>query len=433
MEADRNTLSIAAFTALGTIVGYLGTEVACSSIFNRLLWPSRFYNTKSLKSFSAIVLLMPMGGPIHKAAVEALDMLVSAGLWKGYCRGDMLGTAFYKDTGHHYIVRTAAGSNGEKREARNAFWITVLGLIPWQPQTDSAQPAARGDDASAEKHVQQVRAQRPVHILKLSRANSMATDNSLPVVNGDIGPLKFRHLLTTVASEIITLSVGIITATVWKSLFSIWYLAPLLLKLIALFCRVRRNPVDPPAGQTATEGTPQPPIGNRQILCEAVDYSKGFFLIEGPPELVLQFFRHYGHPIRNRRGLLGDRVKEVTLMSTVIAAIAVYPGGLIGFIFAPVTIQWIWLGYQLYTMLAMHVYRFGEGEYIGTTEEWIATELFRNGKACFDDGSGNRVIAQLESSIVSSVAEGREEVERLVQRILQNHAEHKGCPENVRA
>ena len=80
MSADANTLSVAAFTALGTIVGYLGTEVASASIFDRLLWPSRFYNTRSLTSIMAIGLLMPFGGPIHKAAVEALDRLVAAGL-----------------------------------------------------------------------------------------------------------------------------------------------------------------------------------------------------------------------------------------------------------------------------------------------------------------------------------------------------------------
>jgi hypothetical protein len=35
--AGASTLSVAAFTALGTIVGYLGTEVASSSIFDRML------------------------------------------------------------------------------------------------------------------------------------------------------------------------------------------------------------------------------------------------------------------------------------------------------------------------------------------------------------------------------------------------------------
>ena len=30
--------------ALGSIIGYLGAEIAEANIFDRLLWPQRFYN-----------------------------------------------------------------------------------------------------------------------------------------------------------------------------------------------------------------------------------------------------------------------------------------------------------------------------------------------------------------------------------------------------
>ena len=70
-DPSDTSLSIAAFTALGTIVGYLGAEVCSSSSFSRLLWPSRYFNSASLSSLLRTALLMPMGGPIHKAAVEA--------------------------------------------------------------------------------------------------------------------------------------------------------------------------------------------------------------------------------------------------------------------------------------------------------------------------------------------------------------------------
>ena len=435
MGADANTLSIAAFTALGTIVGYLGTEVASASIFHRMLWPSRFYNTRSLKSLIAIVFLMPIGGPIHKAAVEALDRLVFAGLWKGYCRGDMLGTAFYNDTGHHYVMRMADGSKSERKAARNAFWITVLGLIPWQPRIDTVDPAIPEDDESAARVVQEVRAQRPVFVLNILRADSTVAEN-LPIVDGDIGRLKFRYIAAIIASEIITLAVGIVNATVWRSLFSIWYLAPLLLKLVGLFCRVRRKSVEPSSVRTAPEDGGKTPLSNRpkdeQLLCEVEDFSKGFLLIEGPSELVLQFFRHYGHPIRHRKGAFGDRVREVISMFTVIGSIVVYPGGLIAFIFAPTTIQWVWLGYQLYAMLAMHLYRFGEAEHIGTTQEWIARELSSHNSVCFDDGSGNRVVVQLGSSIASSVSEGRRKVEHFVRQKLRDHAQNSMATPSLR-
>jgi hypothetical protein len=405
MSSDASNLSIAVFTALGTVVGYLGTEVASASMFNRQMWPARFYNTLHPAALVAMVFLMPMGGPIHKAAVETLDKLVSFGLWKGYCRGDMLGTAFYKNTGHEYVVRTAAGS-GPKKEARNAFWITVLELIPWSPPDV---PSVVTGDEAAEIRVQEVRAKRPLYVLKLSRAPPVGATNDVPVVNGDDGNIKLQHLFGIFASEIVTMSFGIATAIHWKSYFSIWYLVPLLLKLIALFSHVRRRPIDNPS---------QPPANDGHVLCEVVDFSKGFFLIEGPSELVLQFFRHYGHPVRYHRGLQGDRVREVISMLTVVAAIGVYPGGLIAFIFAPMVIQWLWLGYGLYCMLAMHMYRFGNGENVGTTEECVARALHRRQMVCFDDGSGNRVWAQLESWIVDSVAEGRNEVEVRVEKIL---------------
>lgn len=111
-------------------------------------------------------------------------------------------------------------------------------------------------------------------------------------------------------------------------------------------------------------------------------------------------------------------------MLTVVGSITVYPGGLVAFIFAPIAIQWVWLGYQLYTMLAMHIHRFGEAEHIGSTQEWIARELSVHGNVCFDDGSGNKVIAQLESLVVPSVTEGRREVDRLVTRTLGEHVSH---------
>lgn len=425
-HADANTLSVAAFTALGTIVGYLGTEVASPSIFDRMLWSSRYFNDRSLKSFIAYVFLMPIGGPVHKAAVEALDRLVDAGLWKGYCRGDMLGTAFLKDTGHAYIIRDQGGGRNTSKEARNAFWVTVLSLFPWLPQDSPPSPVH--DDEAAAEHVRETRSRRPVHLLQLSIADS--NPPAVPVINGDIGAIKARHLLAILFSELITLIVGVVTAAVWKSPYSVWYLTPLLLKLTGLLCHVRRTQITPLSKKEEDD---------KLVLCEIIDISKGFFLIEGRSELIFQFFRHYGHPIRYRRGVLGDRFWEVMSMLAITATILVYPGGLIAFIFAPIKVQWVWLGYQLFSMLAMHMYRFGGGEYLGTTQEWVARELYRTGKesveegsrircrtsqVLFDDGSGIRLVAHLKTYIVNSVAEGREKVESLIEGIAQEQVAH---------
>lgn len=425
---DAGSLSLAAFTALGTIVGYLGTEVASGAVFNRLLWPSRFYNRAARPGpLVSAALLMPMGGPIHKAAVETLDQFVLSGLWKGYCRGDMLGSAFYGDMERCYVVRGVNGSKGERKTARNAFWLRVLDLIQ-PPQLDAATTAndtTLADDGSAERTVLKLRARRPVFVLKLSRAPAATGGTAVPVVDGDVGPQKLHHFAGVVASEAITLIVGVVTAAIWQSPFSAWYIVPLLLKLIAFACRVRRTSIEPPSSKGPTDMPPQPPATEERVLCESEDFSKGFSIIEGPSELVLQFFRHYGHPIRSRRVLLGDRVREVISMLTVVAFILVYPAGLLAFIFAPINIQWAWLGYQIYAMLAMHLFRFGGGRHIGTTEEWVARELSNHKTVCLDFKNGNKVIAELEYTIVWSAAEGRDEVERQVQRIWAGH------PENV--
>jgi len=59
--------------ALGSVIGYLGSEVAQVSIFERLLWPERFYNDFNFSVFIKQSLFMTMGGPLHAAALATLD------------------------------------------------------------------------------------------------------------------------------------------------------------------------------------------------------------------------------------------------------------------------------------------------------------------------------------------------------------------------
>ncbi|KAI1666406.1 hypothetical protein L13192_10090 [Pyrenophora tritici-repentis] len=59
--------------ALGSVIGYVGAEVAKPTVFERLLWPQRFYNYATPRTLLLSALTMPMGGPLHKAAFAALD------------------------------------------------------------------------------------------------------------------------------------------------------------------------------------------------------------------------------------------------------------------------------------------------------------------------------------------------------------------------
>jgi hypothetical protein len=121
-------------------------------------------------------------------------------------------------------------------------------------------------------------------------------------------------------------------------------------------------------------------------------------------------------------------------MLTVVAFAFVYPAGLLAFIFAESPVQWLWLGYQLYTMVAMHLYRFCGGERIGTTEARIARALSEKDVVRLAYGSGNVVVASLERKEVDRVRDGYRQVDALVGVILsrrgldegQRHAPEQG-------
>lgn len=270
--------SLAAFTALGSIVGYVGTEVARSSIFDRVLWPFRFWNMVDFKSLAATALYHPAGGPIHKAAVEAMDTIVRDGLLRGYCRGDMLGTVFFHDSGESYRTHTLDGP-GPIGEARNGFWPRVLSCIPWKPHANSSEPTGekRGDEKLAQKAITQIKSQRPIFVLRLERAPASDSDPALSVVDGDVGSFKIRYLVGVVASEFIKLAFGIASTVVWHSPFSAWYLAPLLLKLTALAFAVQRMPIDPVDHDK----------DSTRPLYEVVNFSKGFMPIHGHRSLSI--------------------------------------------------------------------------------------------------------------------------------------------------
>lgn len=95
--------------ALGTSIDYLGTEISVNDLFERLLWPQRYYNNPPAHSIWRIAFLIPMGGPLHKAALRTLDTFDENGMFKGSRRGHMLGTAFFGNTARSYNVH--AGRN----------------------------------------------------------------------------------------------------------------------------------------------------------------------------------------------------------------------------------------------------------------------------------------------------------------------------------
>ena len=106
-NVPSNLEQAAVLNALGTLIGYIGAEAATSQVFERLLWPQRFWNGFSTTKALKIALFMPMGGPLHRAALHTLDRFFKHGLFKGDSLGHILGTAFYTDTTSSYKVWSA--------------------------------------------------------------------------------------------------------------------------------------------------------------------------------------------------------------------------------------------------------------------------------------------------------------------------------------
>ena len=188
---------------------------------------------------------------------------------------------------------------------------------------------------------------------------------------------------------------------------------------MGLIFSVRRQALDPIVPKL-TEVGHMPAESQNTIISQISDISRGFFLVEGPRELVVQFYQHYEHPERYRRGLNGDRLREVVRLTLVVICILIFLTGLIAFVFAPQPTQWTWLGYQLYTTFAMHFFRFADGGTIGSTESQLARALRKDKCARFRDSQGKTIAAKLDLKIVDSIADGRIAIDQKL-RNVNNH------------
>ena len=191
-ENANSTSAAGIIGALGSIIGYLGSEVADETIFERLLWPERFHNRVSFTALLKIALSMPMGGPLHKAALKTLDAFGKNHLYRGPRQGHMLGTAFYADSRYSYIDKT----NDKGDDARSALLIRALRLVKPKPllPDPSLSPSPQDNGNRAPKLLDWLRSSQndhpsvvdretrtitPVHYLFVNYANGNETDHSI--------------------------------------------------------------------------------------------------------------------------------------------------------------------------------------------------------------------------------------------------------------
>ena len=338
-------------SALGTLIGYIGAEAATDQVFERLLWPQRFWNGFSVYHAFQVALLMPMGGPLHRASLHTLDKFFENGLFKGDSIGHMLGTAFFKNSGWSYTV-WCNGQQESTELVRNGLWVRAASLLPI--------PIERRQNGL--ENGRPVRARTALNKLVLDYTTSPPHKGR--TVSKDTAGVSSRVFVALLVSELSGVLAGVTVAIVWRSWFAWLWFSPLVLKWISAIFAISREDLAPRPALDVAESTK---------IFEIVHPQQGIFLIEGKESTVLQFFRHYGHPVRSR-------TRELAQFAVIICFGLMFPAGLVSsIIWMPTSMQYLWLGYQLYATLAMYTYRYTNSHLLATTEEALAANFRETG------------------------------------------------------
>jgi hypothetical protein len=403
--ASSSSNSYSLLSAIGTIVGYIGTEVATSDYFHRLLWPQRAYNNFSTRNVLKLAFFMPLGGPLHRAALQSLDEFFKHGLFKGEEQGHMLGTAFFPDLRTSYKAHTIGQLNYQKEWVRNCLWVRALMEMP--AMVSSQQKRPQQEDGIP--LIRKVRQRTTVSHLTLFAPDGK---QNMDYVDHDVGPVTWRTIVALITTEATGIAVAVMVAVIWKSPFMVLWLMPLILKLLSAFAAIPREDLIIPGGspKSAEAGEANATFTKFEIS----NSGHGFQVIDGHDALVLQFFRHYGHPIRSRQ-------REIAQMGIVIAFGLVFPVGLLcSLICMPIGLQYVWVAYELYATLAMYVYRYSGDHRWATTEERIAQTFanaerkHRDCQLIFRNGTKNEIGARLVRTAHNSYAEGKAHLDQIL-------------------
>jgi hypothetical protein len=251
------------------------------------------------------------------------------------------------------------------------------------------------------------------------------------VIGNEIGATKLQTYLAIIVTEATGIAVAIVVMVVWKSWFMFLWLSPLILKLLSALLAVPRDPLqipissppDPlPVPKSSTENEKPPlvetkvrDIGVHPHKCKKFEIrglSDGFMVMEGDEDLILPFFRHYGHPIRNR-------FREYIQILIIIAFGFVFPIGLLSsLLWMPTEIQYMWMSYQLYATFAMHLYRYTGGQTWATTEERIAehfqARLLGEKHRIYFQGKQSVLMVELEMTYHDRFRDGKLHMEKLL-------------------
>jgi hypothetical protein len=146
---------------------------------------------------------------------------------------------------------------------------------------------------------------------------------------------------------------------------------------------------------------------------EAVEKLGAVFISTAHSDCFLQFCRHYGHPIREPNF---DRLCELICILIAYAFVLIYPLGLLLVLVTDTRTQCLWLGYQLYTVLAMHIARLAGWMGTGRTEEQIAKALQADGIEYLSvEEGGTSILASLQVESFDNAKGVRHRVQQLIE------------------
>ena len=314
---------------LGSIIGYLGAEVAQESLFERLLWPERYFNDFRLAILFKTALLTPMGGPVPQSRSPGVGQIPGQRFVPGPASRSHAWIGVLQRSRRENHTCPCESEHHRGKDVRDGFWVTVLRLVK-PSSTRTTRLARRDAGTKAEQPPSPRRANQLVHHLKLRWMEGTEPSKRSPnVVFIDVEKSwrVYAHLCCT---ELTNVTIAMIVAYRWQSWFAAWWCLPLLQKLILALCSVRRTPLKKPLPLPISSGDQQEAKQEKNQIFEIADQKRGFLLIEGPDDLVRQFFRHYAHTVRDSCGVgPGDRFREVVTMLTVGAFAFTFPIGLL--------------------------------------------------------------------------------------------------------
>ena len=159
--------------------------------------------------------------------------------------------------------------------------MLIKDLVFAKPQHEDPIPLARSG-------CQQIAVSR----LHLRRLNASCSGPVIPEDTHNVGIETIEWLIVTKVTEI---AVAFTVALIWRSAFMILWLLPLLLKILSACFSIPREGLVTTSRSSSAKGSD--PIVKTKIIPNG----NGFQVIEGEESLIVQFFRHFGHPIRSRR------------------------------------------------------------------------------------------------------------------------------------